>query len=345
MKVANCRALGTRVEVARSEDGAGPAVTEAEESQDNSISEFATQCLNEEVLAAPRGSNGRAPSRERQQETIQGKLREAETQASGSIEARSNDSNESEWRPAYCDFAGDESSIAYSESNPDSEEGSIDLQHEIGFYDANEDLDELKFRARYHDRFWQSTDTMLLGDRVSFQSPHPGPKVRSSCRKPATLEFFELFFDDLVATQMVEQTNLYAEQQGPGRSQHTNGGPHWVPTCALEMRAFIGVTILMGIKLMPTIRDYWKKNEFLHCSMIPRVFIRNRFESLLHCLHLVDNRNNDTNKKSTGYDKLAKVRWIIGDFVRKSRALYNPGKFITCDEIMLAYRGHYLGFR
>ena len=144
---------------------------------------------------------------------------------------------------------------------------------------------------------------------------------------------------------MVEQTNLYAEQQGTGRSQHTNGGSHWVPTCAMEMRAFIGVTILMGIKLMPTIRDYWKKNEFLHCSVIPHVFLRNRFESLLCCLHIVDNRNIETNKESAGYDKLAKVMWIIDDFVRKSRALYNPRKFITCDEIMVAYRRHYSGFR
>jgi len=45
------------------------------------------------------------------------------------------------------------------------------------------------------------------------------------------------------------------------------------------------------------------------------------------------------------FDKLAKVRWIIDDFVSKSRAFYNPEKFLTCDEIMVAYRGHYSGFR
>lgn len=75
------------------------------------------------------------------------------------------------------------------------------------------------------------------------------------------------------------------------------------------------------------------------------MFTRNRFESLLRCLHLVDNSTIESDKDSPRYDKLTKVRWIINEFVTKSRALYNPDKFVTCDEIMVAYRGHYSSFR
>jgi hypothetical protein len=44
---------------------------------------------------------------------------------------------------------------------------------------------------------------------------------------------------------------------------------------------------------------------------------------------------------SPSHDKLGKVRWVLSDFVRLSRSLYNLEKFITCDKIMVAYRGHY----
>ena len=81
------------------------------------------------------------------------------------------------------------------------------------------------------------------------------------------------------------------------------------------------MTILMGVKVLPTIRDYWKRSQFLQCSLVPRVFTQNRFESLLRCLHLVNNADIETNKESPRYDKLAKVRWIIIDFVTKSQAL------------------------
>lgn len=100
----------------------------------------------------------------------------------------------------------------------------------------------------------------------------------------------------------------------------------------------------MGIKLLPTMQDYLKRAEFFQCSLIPWVFTRNRFESLLPCLHLVNNERIQKNRESLHYDKLAKVRWIISNFVTKSQAFYNPKKFITCDEIMVAYRGDYFGY-
>jgi len=177
----------------------------------------------------------------------------------------------------------------------------------------------------------------LLGEREAFHGPSSGPKTRVPRTRRAAIHFFDLLFDDRVVDEMVQQTNLYAFQQGIGRFQYTNGGPHWVLTCPLEVRAFIGVTILMGIKLMPTIRNYWKRAEFLQCSLIRHVFTQNHFESLLRCLHLVNNETIVSDHQSLQYDKLAKVRWIIDDFVKKSQVFYNPKKYLTCDEIMVAY--------
>jgi len=59
---------------------------------------------------------------------------------------------------------------------------------------------------------------------------------------------------------------------------------------------------------------------------------------------LVNNETIESERESTAHDKFVKVRWVIDDFVRKSRALYNLEKLVTCDEIIVAYHRYYLGF-
>jgi hypothetical protein len=71
--------------------------------------------------------------------------------------------------------------------------------------------------------------------------------------------------------------------------------------------------------------------------MIPKVLTRNRFESLLRCMHCVDNEQIYRDKSSPLYDKISKIRVVLEHIVRRSQEQYNPDKFITCDEIMVAY--------
>lgn len=105
------------------------------------------------------------------------------------------------------------------------------------------------------------------------------------------------------------------------------------------MQAFFGVTILMGLKTSPSIRDYWREDVFWRCGVIPLVFSRDRFESLLRCVHCVDNSTACRDKEDPLYDKLWKVRWLLSHFVAVSQRVYNPEKWLTCDEIMVAYKG------
>jgi hypothetical protein len=119
----------------------------------------------------------------------------------------------------------------------------------------------------------------------------------------------------------------------------TNEGPNWTPVSAIELRAFFGVVLLMGLKISPTIRDFWKEEAFWRCGVIPRVLSRDRFESLLRCIHCVDNNSGCRDKEDAQYDKIYKIRWVLEHFVTVSKSLYNPEKFLTCDEIMIPYRG------
>ena len=97
--------------------------------------------------------------------------------------------------------------------------------------------------------------------------------------------------------------------------------------------------MLMGLKQQPTIRSYWSKQRFYGCPIIKRVMKRPRFEQILSCLYLVDNSSLFQDKSAEGYDKIGKCRWLIKNFVGRSKAAYNCDKYLACDEIMVAYKG------
>jgi len=66
-----------------------------------------------------------------------------------------------------------------------------------------------------------------------------------------------------------------------------------------------------------------------------------RFECILQCLYCVDNRTLEIIKSTQGYNKIGKVKWIIEGFEARSKELWNPKKYVTMDEIMIAYKRHF----
>ena len=66
------------------------------------------------------------------------------------------------------------------------------------------------------------------------------------------LDYFCLLFTDDMLEMIVVQTNLYAHQ-----SIAIKPDPSWHDTTKEEMRAFIGLNMLMGIVVMPELHLYW----------------------------------------------------------------------------------------
>ena len=65
------------------------------------------------------------------------------------------------------------------------------------------------------------------------------------------LDLFELFFSDDIMTEIVEETNRYAEQvMGEERYRE------WRKITKEELKAFFGFSILMGIDHLPSVDDY-----------------------------------------------------------------------------------------
>jgi len=96
-----------------------------------------------------------------------------------------------------------------------------------------------------------------------------GPAVPITCD---TKELFSLFLGDDVVDLIDRETNMNAAQ-----CLAETGGT-W-STTAVEIRAYIGFHILMGINRLKEMRDYWAKDGKLHYSPIASRISHSQFEA------------------------------------------------------------------
>ena len=73
-----------------------------------------------------------------------------------------------------------------------------------------------------------------------------------------------LFSDEFLDTA-VNKTNLYASRNLRLRN--------WVPVTKEEMKAYLGILILMGITRKPSVRHYWHKKIGENCIFF---YLRNQ---------------------------------------------------------------------
>lgn len=103
---------------------------------------------------------------------------------------------------------------------------------------------------------------------------------------------FRLFFYTNIINTIVFQSNLYSQQSGK----------KFIPTSRVEIETFLGINILMGIKKLPSYRDYWSADEDLNDPYISNLMPVNRFIWLLSHIHLNDN-SIMPERNSNGFDK------------------------------------------
>lgn len=143
------------------------------------------------------------------------------------------------------------------------------------------------------------------------------------------IDYFEKIFDASVINKVVEQTNLYAEQ---------NSSKNWTELTADELKAYIGCHVIMGIHKLPSYRSYWSSDPLLRVDAVADTMPENRFEKITQNLHL---NNNETvlPKSHIDYDKLHKVRPLLDLLNENIGKIYDPSSFVTVDESMIKFKG------
>lgn len=126
----------------------------------------------------------------------------------------------------------------------------------------------------------------------------------------------------------MEQTNLYAKQMQSKQA----------PVTKDELFIFIGINILMGVKKLPSYRDYWSANIQLHDSYVASLMTVNRFGFFLSHLHINDNMKEPKRGDPT-YDKLYKLRPMLDKLGETYKNCWKPGKYQSVDESMIKFKG------
>ncbi|KAJ8965841.1 hypothetical protein NQ314_003874 [Rhamnusium bicolor] len=91
-------------------------------------------------------------------------------------------------------------------------------------------------------------------------------------------DVFLCLFPEVLLQTIVFHTNFYATQK------HTNkGNKIFKLTTIKEIKMFLGVNLLMGIKKLPSLKDCWSSQKEVRDAFISKVIPRGRFYWLLSC--------------------------------------------------------------
>lgn len=105
-----------------------------------------------------------------------------------------------------------------------------------------------------------------------------------------------------------------------------------------EIKLFLGVNLIMGIKKLPSLKDYWSSQEEIRDPYISKVISRERFYWLLSHMHFADN----TLQPKTGepnHNKLYKLGSLLNTLGKTYKDYYKPTEFQTVDKSMIKYKG------
>ena len=154
--------------------------------------------------------------------------------------------------------------------------------------------------------------------------------------------FIKLLGGDETVVHLVTETNRYARQYiqkvGIENLKTHSLANSWTDTNVPEMKAFLAILLLMGFVKFPSYQDYWTTEDVMEMPGFRSIMPRNRFNAIMQFLHVANNEDalpvNDPN-----HDKLFKIRPFINTLVSAWQDAYYPGKHLSVDESIVAFKG------
>lgn len=146
---------------------------------------------------------------------------------------------------------------------------------------------------------WEQSNLQCHTNEFKFRESETLPCEISSLRTP--YDFFSYFVTDAFLDEVVDQTNLYANQINPKANFEVS---------VIEMKKYIGILIFMSVFKYPNVRSYWGRYGF---DPIRSTMTVNRFEEIRRYIHFAD-ASKMPSKDDPEYDVLFKMRPVINHF-------------------------------
>ena len=109
----------------------------------------------------------------------------------------------------------------------------------------------------------------------------------------------------------------------------------WRDVSTAEIWTFLGIVILMGIKRLPRISNYWSRDGFIGVPGMNQYMSVTRFWAVWSNLHVVDN---ESIVASSGLSR--KIQPVVDTLSSTFIKCYSPGQELSVDEAMVKYKGY-----
>ncbi|XP_022095908.1 piggyBac transposable element-derived protein 4-like [Acanthaster planci] len=176
---------------------------------------------------------------------------------------------------------------------------------------------------------WNDEDSTPLKYGFTGNGGAVDPRLHPSC---TCSESFGVFFDNVLYSNIVQETNRFAAQRPVTTSAHMRS---WTDVNSRELKAFLGLYIMMGITKHPTLHSYWSTDPLLKANLFPSVMPRDRFLAILQALHFNDN----SAMPEDCPDRLFKLRPVIDHLLERFSTAYIPQRDIAVDDSSLKFFG------
>ena len=155
----------------------------------------------------------------------------------------------------------------------------------------------------------------------------PGPRHNLGAGV-CPLDFFWLMFPYKIITILVEETNGYARHCMEARPNDTT---------AEEMRVFLAINIIFGIRQLPRLWCYKRYRDPFMFSIMTIARFKN-LSRYFHCQYT----SRQPQRGDDGYDPLYKVRNILTETKETFKRFFVPRQELSVDECMVGLKGRLL---
>ncbi|KAL9977680.1 hypothetical protein ACROYT_G015112 [Oculina patagonica] len=192
-------------------------------------------------------------------------------------------------REEYDDLFG------YLDKEMDNEDSDIDVS---GVEDESDENDESGGECEIEDDEAVKWSNGLHSIRVDDFTSRVGITFEKG-NKAREKDVFKKFFNDEILDVIVTETNRYDPQKLEGEALDK-----WQDVTLNEIKAFLGVCIVMGVNHLPSTADCWSSDPFLGNEEIQKVMPKNRFENGSRFFHF-----NDSSMEPSTNLKVSRIYW------------------------------------
>lgn len=168
-----------------------------------------------------------------------------------------------------------------------------------------------------------------------------GYKPPNNTNPNTASEFFQLFFTDALLEEIVNETNRYAHEKIQKNTplQKKSIWWSWKDVTLIEIKAFLGVLINMGMNEKPEVSDFFSNDWVDYYPFFKDVFSKVRFLQIFWNLHVGPPASGPIIGALT---RSGKVRNVVAYLDRKFRQYFVPQKKVSVDESTVGFKGRVL---